>query len=112
MVSAILTLGTHHPFAVPVQNPEITALQKDADGYPAALRYLDQELERFFTELLDAGLLENTMVLILGDHGRHEVVGRIEPEQQAGHFPAPLLIWMDASLRTPETFRPRSVSSL
>ncbi len=109
---ATMTLGTHHPFAVPVQNPEITALQNDPDRYAAALRYLDQELERFFSELLGAGLLKNTMVFILGDHGRHEVVGRNELEQQAGHFMAPLFIWMDESLRTPETFRPRSVTAV
>ncbi len=107
-----MTLGTHHPFAVPVQNPAITALKSHPDGYPAALRYLDQELERFFTDLLREGLLENTMVFILGDHGRHEVVGRHELEQQVGHFMAPLLIWMDESLRTPETFRPRSVTAV
>ncbi len=52
------------------------------------------------------------MVFILGDHGRHEVVGRNELEQQAGHFMAPLFIWMDESLRTPETFRPRSVTAV
>ncbi len=46
---ATMTLGTHHPFAVPVQNQEITALQNDPDRYAAALRYLDQELERFFS---------------------------------------------------------------
>ena len=107
-----MTLGTHHPFAVPEGHPEVTALRDHPDGYVAALRYLDLGLERFFTELLQSGLLENTVVFILGDHGRHERIGRNELEQQVGHFMAPLLIWMDKSLRTPESFRPRSVSTV
>lgn len=109
---ATLTLGTHHPFTVPVSTPVIRVLQADPDGYLAALRYLDGELERFFSELLQAGLLKNTVVLILGDHGRHEVVGQTEVEKQAGHFLAPLFLWVDQSLRTPKTYRPRTVATV
>ncbi|MFQ5992929.1 MAG: LTA synthase family protein, partial [Nitrospiraceae bacterium] len=109
---ATMTLGTHHPFAVPEQDPEIMTLQKHPDGYIAALRHLDRELERFFAELLRSGLLENTVVFILGDHGRHEVLGQNELEHQVGHFMAPLYVWMDESLRTPDGYRPRPVRAV
>jgi hypothetical protein len=109
---ATLTLGTHHPFTVPQTHPEVRALWEEPDQYMAALRYTDIELERFFTRLLKDQLLRNTVVFLLGDHGRHEAVGRSELEKQAGHFTAPLFIWMDDSLRSPDRYRPRTVSAV
>ena len=61
-------------------------------------------------QLFREGLLRNTVVVILGDHGRHEPVGSTDIERKAGHFASPLFIWMDESLRTPATYRPRPVS--
>lgn len=106
---ATLTLGTHHLFTVPQTHPEVRALWEEPDQYVAALRYTDVELERFFTGLLNNHLLRNTVVFLLGDHGRHEAVGRTELEKQAGHFTAPLFIWMDDSLRSPDRYHPRTV---
>jgi phosphoglycerol transferase MdoB-like AlkP superfamily enzyme len=73
---------------------------------------LDQELERFFTECHRAGLLKNTIVMILGDHGRHEVVGRTKDEKQIGHFLAPLYLWFDPSLRFSRDLRPRRIATV
>ena len=109
-----LTTSTHHPFQVPDDHPEVRALRDEPDRYVRTLRYLDIELERFFTGLHRDGLLRNTMVLILGDHGRHErrheKTGRPDVERRVGHFLAPLFVWLDESLRQPTTFRPRTVS--
>jgi phosphoglycerol transferase MdoB-like AlkP superfamily enzyme len=106
-----LTLSTHHPFAAPLNHPDVQLLQQQVqDKYVAALRYTDLELERVFTRLVREGLLRNTVVVILGDHGRHEPVGSTDIERKAGHFASPLFIWMDESLRTPATYRPRPVS--
>ncbi|QOJ36633.1 MAG: LTA synthase family protein [Nitrospira sp.] len=110
---ATLTLSTHHPFAAPTHDPEVRALQaKVDDQYVAALHYADTELGRMFTRLQREGLLRNTVVVILGDHGRHEQVGRTELDRKAGHFASSLFVWMDESLRTPETYRPRTVSTV
>ena len=49
---------------------------------------------------------------LLGDHGRHERIARTEAENSAGHFMAPLAVWLDPSLRTPSVYRPRIVSGL
>lgn len=104
-----LTTGTHHPFAVPATHPDVAALRAHPDGYVRALRYLDVELERFFTGLRRDGRLANTIVLVLGDHGRHERIARSEIENEAGHFMAPLAIWVDPSLRSALAYRPRPV---
>ena len=107
-----LTTGTHHPFAVPMTHPDVAALSAEPDRYVAALRYVDVELERFFRGLERAAALRDTVVLLLGDHGRHERIARTEAENSAGHFMAPLAVWLDPSLRTPSVYRPRIVSGL
>lgn len=108
-----LTLSTHHPFGAPDRHPDVRVLrQRVQDQYVAALRYTDLELERVFTRLVREGLLRNTIVVILGDHGRHEPVGHTDIERKAGHFASPLFVWMDESLRSPATYRPRTVSAV
>lgn len=104
-----LTLSTHHPFVFPTTHPEVSALLQDSDRYVPALRYLDWEFERFFTRSQQEGLLKNTIVFVLGDHGRHEPVGDSDQERQVGHFMAPLIVWLEESLRSPDTFVPRGV---
>lgn len=109
---AALTTGTHHPFTVPTTHPDVAALRAEPDRYVPALRYLDLELERFFAGLRRDGALRDTVVLLLGDHGRHERVGRTDIENEAGHFTVPLAVWLDPSLRSPATYRPRVVSGV
>ncbi len=107
-----LTLSTHHPFTVPLASPEVRALQAEPDGYVAALRYVDLEFERFFSDLQRRGLLKDTVVFVLGDHGRHEPVGRNDQEKLIGHFLSPLFIWVDGSLRSASNFKPRVVGTI
>ena len=109
-----MTIGTHHPFAVPASatHPDIQGLRSDSDSYLSALRYVDLELERVLTAMKRDGLLKDTVVLILGDHGRHEKVGQTDFERQAGHFMTPLFIWIDDSLRTAHTYQPRTVTTV
>lgn len=107
-----LTLSMHHPFVFPIAHQEVKALEAEKDRYVSALRYFDSEFERFFTRVRRDGLLKNTIVFVLGDHGRHEELGRTDVEKQVGHFLTPLFIWLDDSLRTDETFRPRVVDTI
>ena len=108
-----LTLSTHHPFGAPDRHPDVRVLRQQVqDQYVAALRYTDLELERVFTRLVREGLLRNTVVVILGDHGRHEPVGRTDIERKAGHFASPLFVWMDESIRSPATYKPRTVAAV
>jgi len=109
---AAMTIGMHHPFAVPLTHPDIQSLKAEPDGYLASLRYLDLELERVLTGMKRAGILKDTVVLILGDHGRHEKVGRTDLEKEVGHFMTPLFLWVDETLRKPGTYRPRAVTAV
>jgi hypothetical protein len=102
-----LTVGTHSPFKVPAVHPEVRALQQHARGYVAALRNLDLALEDFFTALRGKGLLKDTILVVLGDHGSHARIGSTELQRWAGHFTTPLFIWVDESLRSSMTYRPR-----
>lgn len=111
-----LTVGTHAPYEVPTNHPDIRALESYQDRYIPALRYFDLELERFFRELQDEGLLQDTLVFILGDHGRHEwrpvKKGGENAHDWVGHFLSPLFIWVDPSLHKDGTFRPRVVTQV
>ncbi len=109
---SVMTASTHHPYSIPTSHPEVRVLQKQQDGYLPALRYVDLELERFVTEMQKEGLLKHTIVFILGDHGRHDEMGKSIWEERAGHVMAPLFVWMDPSLRTPETYRPRTIATV
>ena len=107
-----LTVSTHPPYKVPVDHPDLQALHIHNDRYAVALRYLDLQFERFFTELENDGLLENTVVFVLGDHGRHEGFGIPDGEAKRSRFTSPLYIWIDPSLRTESNYTPRVISSV
>ncbi|MDR4459642.1 MAG: sulfatase-like hydrolase/transferase [Nitrospirales bacterium] len=109
---AALTTGTHHPFTIPLRHPEVRALKDQPDPYLAALRNFDLEFSRVFTHLKRDGLLTNTILFVLGDHGRHEPVGFTEGERVAGHFSTPLFIWMDEGLRTQLQIVPHTVTTV
>jgi Sulfatase len=102
-----LTVGTHSPFKVPIIHPEVRALRQHPLGYIAALRNLDLALEDFFTTLRGKGLLKDTMLFVLGDHGSHARLGNSDVQRWGGHFTTPLFIWMDESLRSSMNYRPR-----
>ena len=107
-----LTTATHHPFGMPSTHPDVVALRAEPDRYVPALRYVDLELERFFRGLERDGALRDTVVLVLGDHGRHERVARNDVENAAGHFTVPLGIWLDPSLRAASVYRPRIAAGM
>lgn len=107
-----LTLSMHHPFLIPTSRPDVAALTKATDRYPATLRYTDGELERLLTGLLRDGLLDDTLVLVLGDHGRHEVLGQSPDERWLGHHLTRLYVWMPPALRAAAGFRPRRVETI
>ncbi len=107
-----LTTGTHHPYPVPQKHPDVMALQVHEDPYVPALRNVDIQFERFFHNLDGTDLLNNTIVFILGDHGRHEGIGWSDASSRAGHFLSPLFVWIDPSLRDRLPFKPHVVSAI
>jgi len=56
--------------------------------------------------------LRNTVVFLLGDHGRHEGFGRTALEVEVGHFMPPLFVWSDDSVRARLNSRSRTIKSV
>ena len=107
-----LTVGTHHPYHFPITHPDLEAMQNHPDQYVPALRYLDLSLENFFSKMQKEDLLKDTMVLILGDHGRHEGIGGSDPAARGSHFLVPFYIWFDPSLETELPTRGKLVTDI
>jgi len=60
----------HHPYNIPVaQNPAISNVNPSKRKYLNAVNHLDSLLSDFYSEFKRAGLAENTVFAITGDHG-------------------------------------------
>jgi arylsulfatase A-like enzyme len=64
----LLTLNTHHPYASPGLG-EPPDLEAERDYYHAAVSYVDRFTGAVFDSLEASGDLENTVVIIVSDHG-------------------------------------------
>jgi len=71
-VSLLITLTSHGPYQyVPMAERKLDVggiSSTDFGGYLHSMRYNDEAIEQLFGELSQAGLLENTTVVIYGDH--------------------------------------------
>ncbi len=63
-----ITVSTHHPYSVPPGDHE-EGDQDPESRYLRALRYSDAFLGRLLASMKRRGLLETTLILIMGDHG-------------------------------------------
>lgn len=67
------TLSNHGPFDIDEEYRELD-LPEEIDesylgGYFESVHYTDKQIEMFFNKLENSGLLEDTMVVLYGDHG-------------------------------------------
>ena len=71
-VSVLITLTSHGPYQyVPQREHKLNLGAIDASdfgGYLHSMRYNDEAIEQLFGEFKNAGLLDNTTVVIYGDH--------------------------------------------
>lgn len=65
----LLTLSTHHTYKTPKNFPKVKRASGELDEYLNATRYLDTMLEELFAGLEKGGHLEDTLVILVGDHG-------------------------------------------
>lgn len=67
-----ITLTDHHPFVLDEQYRTLTLADKDKDtkfgDYLETVRYTDEALGQFFNDLKAAGLYDNTVIALYGDH--------------------------------------------
>lgn len=70
--SFMITLSSHYPFAIPTKDREI-ALDPDDEStlfglYITSMNYTDRAIGQFIEGLKDAGLYDNSIIVIYGDH--------------------------------------------
>lgn len=69
----IITMTSHGPFDLPKEKRELELPleldQTKLGSYFQILHYVDKQIGRFLEELDEAGILENTIVVLYGDHG-------------------------------------------
>ncbi len=68
----LLTLSTHHTYGTPTtftKKERAPDASGELDDYLNAVAYLDQTLAKLFAELEATGALNNTLVILTGDHG-------------------------------------------
>lgn len=73
--ASVLTVSTHHPHSLLQQgqlSPKLLEATKDNPDYQGFLshhRYADASVGAFFDRFFESSLSENTMVVVLADHG-------------------------------------------
>lgn len=67
--ASMLTIATHHPYVSPGNIQAIHDPAQARAAYTEAVRYTDEVVRDLFTEMRKHGLLDNTLVVITGDHG-------------------------------------------
>ncbi|AFQ43709.1 phosphoglycerol transferase family protein, alkaline phosphatase superfamily [Desulfosporosinus meridiei DSM 13257] len=97
----MVTLTSHNPFDLPEQYRSLN-LSEDLNnsklgGYFQSIRYTDEQIGLFLEKLDQSGVLDNTVVVIYGDHtGVHKYyndeVKKVEPQESW---------WLDDSKKIP-----------
>ncbi len=67
----LLNQTTHHDYTTPSTFATVDFVSDDEEfnAYLNSLRYLDKFVERFIAELDISGVLQNTVIVFVGDHG-------------------------------------------
>jgi phosphoglycerol transferase MdoB-like AlkP superfamily enzyme len=91
---AVITVSNHKPFAVPPGRVQWSADKSDRLG---ATLYADWALGRYLTKMKELGLLDHSVVLVVGDHGSR-IYGREEIPVVSYHVPA-FILTPDAEYR-------------
>ncbi|WP_249871099.1 LTA synthase family protein [Oceanobacillus saliphilus] len=69
--SKFITLTNHFPFEMNDEETSIDPYDSNSNtlnNFFPAVRYMDEAIEDFFTQLKDSGLYEDSIIIIMGDH--------------------------------------------
>lgn len=68
----VITLSNHHPFILDEKYRTLNLLEEDVDtkfgDYLETVRYTDEAIGQFIEDLKKAGLYDNTVIALYGDH--------------------------------------------
>ncbi len=65
-----LTVSTHHPYGIPDRYKKLLDGKDRYSRYYSSLHYNDHVINSFITDLKRRNVLDNTIILITGDHGQ------------------------------------------
>jgi len=74
--AAILTISNHQPYTIPRGRTEMLPEDSELNAILNAYRYADWALGQFFREARDADYFDNTIFVIVSDHGHGEFLDR------------------------------------
>ena len=57
---------------MPAQIDSMDAVQQWIDGYDTGIRYADEHVGRLLDALDDAGVLDDTVIIVSSDHGENQ----------------------------------------
>ena len=66
-----ITLTNHHPYTLDEEDATIgkfNSNSKTLNNYFQTVRYMDEALEQFFTQLKEEGLYDDSIIIMYGDH--------------------------------------------
>jgi len=67
----LITITNHFPFDLDEEDRTLEPFESNSNtlnNYFPTVRYTDEAIEQFFTQLKDAGLYEDSVIVIMGDH--------------------------------------------
>lgn len=113
----LLPLFAHHPYDVPSSFLKTFPEKTSLDRYHNALRYGDEQLKVFVQYLIDSGVMDNTLLIVFGDHGE----AFMQHDRNIAHagylyeenIQVPLLYYSPKILQQPRHYQePVSVTSI
>jgi len=91
-LATLFTLSTHHPYLLPPGRPRAFAGQGEWANYLESLRFLDDELGRFYDWYLANEAPRGTLLVLTGDHVPYLSPERYTDDDHITRFDVPLLI--------------------
>ena len=67
--ASMLTVMTHHPYVSPENIEPLKDPAQGKQSYLRAIRYTDEIVKELIESMKQRGLLDNTIVIVTGDHG-------------------------------------------
>lgn len=84
-LACMLTLSSHEPFNVPSKRADFG--NNNPDRYRNAVWFADSCLGAFFTEAAKQPWYNNTLFVVLSDHGHKQPLGRLAMDPELFHIP-------------------------
>lgn len=81
-MATLITISSHTPFEIPTDLqtliiPTGTSLNQTQQDYLETIHYVDQAIGKFITQLQAAGLYDNSLIVIYGDHESYTSISKV-----------------------------------